>query len=323
VNIIDAGQIPPFDPTSIDSVGWAGETTFDVELAHTFAPGAKIDLLVTSVSETLGVTGFPQIDAALEHEVDQGVGDVVSMSLGAPEPGFPSANALTSLRGGFEDAAAHGVTLVASAGDAGAAGLESITTGALSADREVMWPASDPLVTAIGGTQLLPDSAGNPQMPGVTWNEPVYGGATGGGLSTIFSRPSYQNPVRSVVGNQRGIPDIALSAAVNGGTWVYMSYPGSAGWGVYGGTSEGAPTFSAMVTLADQVAGHRLGNVDQALYQLYTHGGYASWTGLQDVTEGNNSIGGVTGYNAGPGYDLTTGVGTVNAGRLIPALASR
>jgi subtilase family serine protease len=323
VHVINAGAIPPFDPTSPDSVGWAGETTFDVELAHTFAPGATIDLLVTSVSETLGVTGFPQIDAALQSEVNQGVGDVVSMSFGAPEPGFPSASALTSLRGGFQDAAKHGVTLVASAGDTGAAGLEDISTGALSTDRETSWPATDPDVTAVGGIQLQPDSAGNPQMPGTAWNEPAIQGATGGGLSTIFARPGYQNLVRSVVGTQRGIPDIALSAAVNGGVWVYMSYPGSGGWGVYGGTSEGAPTFSAMIALADQVAGHRLGNVDQALYQLYAHGGYAPWTGLLDVTEGNNSIGSVTGYNAGPGYDLTTGVGTVNADRLIPALAGR
>jgi subtilase family serine protease len=157
-------------------------------------------------------------------------------------------------------------------------------------------------------------------MPGVTWNEPVYGAATGGGLSTVFPRPSYQNPIRSTVGSRRGVPDISLSAAVNGGTWVYMSYPGADQWGVYGGTSEGSPTFSAMVALADQAAGHRLGNINPALYQLYTHGGYAPWTGLEDVTEGDNSIGDVTGYTAAPGYDLTTGLGTVNAAHLVTAI---
>lgn len=78
-----------------------------------------------------------------------------------------------------------------------------------------------------------------------------------------------------------------------------------------------------MVALADQAAGRRLGNVDQTLYQLYAHSGYTPRTGLLDVTEGNNSIGDVTGYNAGPGYDLATGLGTVNASRLVMALAGR
>jgi subtilase family serine protease len=321
LNVIDVGQIPPFDPNSIDSEGWAGETTMDVELAHTFAPGATIDLLVTSVSETLGTTGFPQIDAAIQDLVNQGVGDVFSMSFGAPEQSFPSASSLTSLRGGFEDAAAHGVTLVASAGDTGAAGLTSITTGAISADREAYWPATDPLVTSVGGTQLLPDGAGNPQMPGTVWNEPDIQAAGGGGLSTVFSRPSYQNPVSPVVGGQRGVPDISLSAAVDGGVWIYMSFPGGGGWQIAGGTSEGSPTFSAMVALADQVAGHRLGNVDEKLYGLYNRGGYAPWTGLLDVAVGDNSIGDVTGYNAGPGYDLASGLGTVDAASLVPALA--
>jgi hypothetical protein len=76
-----------------------------------------------------------------------------------------------------------------------------------------------------------------------------------------------------------------------------------------------------MVALADQVAGHRLGNVDEKLYGLYNRGGYAPWTGLLDVAVGDNSIGDVTGYNAGPGYDLASGLGTVDAASLVPALA--
>lgn len=327
VHIHAYGTIPPWGATDPNFIGWGAETSLDVEMVHTFAPDAQINLYETGVSETFGATGFPQLMGALRSALDAGSGDVVSMSFGAAEQGFSPADdyaALTSLRGAFQDAAGRHVTLVASAGDSGAAGLLDID-GTLSAGREVAWPASDPLVTAVGGTQLLPDAAGNPQMPGVVWNEPAFGGAGGGGTSVVFSRPGYQNVVSSVVGSQRGIPDVSLSAAVSGGVWVYMSYPGNpaGGWGVFGGTSEGAPTFSAMIALATQAAGHRLGNVNDALYQFYAHGGYAPWTGLQDVTEGNNSIGEVPGYSAGPGYDLASGLGTVNADNLVRALASR
>ena len=115
-----------------------------------------------------------------------------------------------------------------------------------------------------------------------------------------------------------------MSAAVNGGCWVYWSFAGTggAGWYIIGGTSEASPIFSGIVALADQVAGHRLGLINPALYALGTaarHG--VPGTGLVDITSGDNSFAGVTGYPATAGYDLASGWGTIDAAKFVPALA--
>ena len=189
------------------------------------------------------------------------------------------------------------------------------------------WPSSDPLVTSVGGTQLNLDQSGNKLTPDVVWNDGF--GAGGGGVSAIFSRPLYQLGVRNIVGDRRGTPDISMSAAVNGGVWVYMSFAGiespgvsDPGYYIFGGTSEASPIFSGIVALADQVAGHRLGLINPALYLMgaLSRGGFSS-NGIVDVTSGNNSFGGVTGYNALPGYDLASGWGTVDAAKFVPRLA--
>ena len=103
---------------------------------------------------------------------------------------------------------------------------------------------------------------------------PVYTwGSSGGGRSAVFSRPQFQNRVAGVVGGSRGTPDIAMSAAVNGAVDFYDSTdPGVGGWGIVGGTSEASPLFSGVVALADQVAGHKLGDLNPALYSMAKHG---------------------------------------------------
>ena len=153
----------------------------------------------------------------------------------------------------------------------------------------------------------------------MVWNDGY--GAGGGGLSSIFARPAFQNSVRATVGDQRAVPDVSMSAAVNGGAWVYYSAdPSQVGWGIFGGTSESTPMFAGIVALADQVAGHRLGDLNPALYALAAHG-YGPSTGLVDITTGNNSFGAVTGYDAGAGYDLASGIGTVNGAKFVDTLA--
>jgi subtilase family serine protease len=325
------GTIPPFDSDNATQVGWAEETTLDVEYAHSIAPGAKIILAETPVAETEGVTGFPQMMAAEESLINSGRADVISQSFGATEntfPGFSSGNysSLLDLRYAFKDAARHGVTVLAGSGDEGATNDES-DGQTLYPYRVNSWPASDPLVTAVGGTQLNLDQAGNKITPDVVWNDGF--GASGGGTSAVFSRPFYQNGVSGVVGKSRGTPDISMSAAVNGGAWIYMSFAGietpgvsDPGWYVIGGTSEATPIMSGIVALADQQARHRLGLINPALYLL---GGLKKAgvprTGIVSVTSGNNSFGGVTGYNATPGYNLATGWGTIDAAKFVPALA--
>ncbi|MEV6010991.1 S53 family peptidase [Streptomyces sp. NPDC051976] len=322
VSVVKWGDVPPFDPTNPDHTGWAGETTLDVEMAHAVAPDAHIVLVETGVAETEGVTGLPEMMDAEKAMIDHGVGDVITQSFGATEntfPGFDKGDfsSIQKLRYAFKDAARHGVTVLASSGDGGA--TDSMADGATDYPYQVnSWPSADPLVTSIGGTQLHLDDAGNRTAPDSVYND--YG-AGGGGQSHVFARPSYQNGVKSAVGDRRGTPDISMAAAVNGGAWVYSSYdPTAVGWDVYGGTSEASPLFSGIVALADQLAGHRVGDIHQALYALAK--GNSKFTGIVDVADGtNNSYDGVTGYTAVKGYDMATGVGTLDAARFVPALA--
>jgi len=335
-----AGKVPPFDPNNSDMVGWAGETSLDVEYAHTIAPGANIVLVETPVSETEGVTGFPQILKAEEYVINHHIGDVISQSLSATEETFPSKKTVQALRGAYVDAYLHRVTVLAASGDSGAAdvGLDEQTYYTFPV---TSWPDSDPLVTGVGGTQLHLDANGNHTSPDTAWNDTysvatnefIFGDAGpnplagGGGKSIIFSRPYYQNGVKSVVGNSRGVPDISMSGACNGAVDVYESFPGVPGaWFPTCGTSEATPEFAGIVALASQVAGHPLGLINPALYRLSA----AKAPGIVPVTSGNNTVSftqnnqlyTVQGFNARAGYSLADGVGTVNGALFVPELAA-
>ncbi len=323
--IAPAGAIPAFDPTNSDMAGWAEETTLDVEWAHVFAPGANILVVETPVSETEGVTGFPEIVKAENYVIDHNLADVISQSFGATENTFPTKSSLLNLRSAFFNAYSHHVTVLGSSGDAGATDYQ-LNLSDLYTSRVNSWPSSDPLVTSIGGTQLTLDDAGNRLAPDVVWNDGY--GAGGGGVSSVFSRPDFQDSVRKVVGGRRGTPDVSLSAAVDGAVVFYYSFlPGHVGYHLVGGTSESAPEFAGIVAMADQLAQHRLGWINSRLYDLlpgHSHG-------IVDVTMGNNTFGPfvnsdnntytVVGYHAGPGYDLASGIGTIDAARFVPELA--
>lgn len=335
-----AGKVPAWDPTDANGdVGWAGETTLDVEWAHTIAPGANILLVETPVDETEGTAGFPQIVTAENYVINHHLGQVISQSFGATEPTFPSAASILALRSANFNALKNHVTVLAATGDAGATDYSNAAGTLLYTHRAVDWPASDPLVTAVGGTQLSLLSTGQRTQADRVWNDSTndalnnaFSGdpdpsalATGGGLSTVFARPSYQDSVAGVVGQQRGTPDIAMSGACSGLVNTYQSFAGEpAGWYVDCGTSEATPMFAGIVALADQVAGHSLGLINPALYAMSA----AHAPGLVDVTAGNNSVSflqpnlvTVKGYAAGPGYDLASGVGTVDAAQFVPELA--
>lgn len=324
VDVVKWGNVPAFDPKNPDMTGWAGETTLDVEMAHAVAPDAKIVLVETAVAETEGTTGLPEMMDAEKAMIDRGVGDVISQSFGATEntfPGFDKGDfsSIKNLRYAFKDAAKKHVTVLASSGDGGATDNTADGKGYYK-ERVNSWPSSDPLVTSIGGTQLHLDDKGNRVKPDSVYNDH---GAGGGGQSHVFGRPSFQNGVKGVVGDRRGTPDISMSAAVDGGAWIYSSYdPTATGWDITGGTSEACPLFSGIVALADQAAGHRVGNINEALYTLYKQSAHGKNTGIVDVNDGtNNSYQGVDGYTAVNGYDMATGVGTVDAARFVPALA--
>ena len=151
-------------------LGWAGETTLDVEYAHTIAPGANILLVETPVAETEGVTGFPQIIKAEEYVIKHHLGDVISQSFSATEQTFASEASVAALRGAYIDADRHRITVLAASGDSGAAdvGLDGSTYYLFPV---TSWPDSDPLVTGVGGTRLHLDANGNHTSPDTAWND--------------------------------------------------------------------------------------------------------------------------------------------------------
>jgi subtilase family serine protease len=335
-----AGKIPRYNPANSAMVTWAGETTLDVEYAHALAPGANIVLAETPVSETEGVHGFPQIVQSEEWLINHHIGDVISQSFSATEQTFPGYAKLAPLRAAYIDADRHNVTVLAASGDSGAAdvgsnGLTYYTHPVTS------WPDSDPLVTGVGGTRLEQVGRG---YVSVAWNDTAiravneyFAGdagpnpfAGGGGKSIFFTRPSYQDGVKSVVGNRRGVPDISMNASCSAPVDVYSTYGGQPpGWSLVCGTSEATPEFAAIVALAVQEAGHPLGLINPMLYALSA----AHARGIVDVTSGNNSVlfyqgkplrrYKVTGFPARKGYDLATGVGTISAPQFVPELAGK
>jgi subtilase family serine protease len=333
-----AGQVAPYRATG-NREGWAGETDLDVEYAHAIAPGASILLVETPTSENEGSTGFPAIVTAETYVLDHHLGGVISQSFSATEQSFARPERLLRLRGAYQLAARKGVTVLAASGDSGAAdaqynGYDYFLFPVTS------WPGSDPLVTGVGGAQLHLNSAGQDTAVPTVWNDsdnkPTLGYitgsaedsplATGGGLSVIFARPWYQDGVSSVVGSQRGVPDISMSGACNGGADMYQSFPGQlAGWYPTCGTSEATPQFAGIVALTEQAAGRSLGLINPYLYSMSKFHA----PGLVDIVSGNNTVsfrqGGkwhtIAGFDAGPGYDLASGVGTVNASLFVPELA--
>jgi subtilase family serine protease len=318
-----AGRVPAFNSHNSNRVGWAEESTLDVEWAHVMAPGASIVLVETPTSENEGTTGFPQIVAAERYVLQHRLGQVITQSFAATEQTFPSVSSILSFRSAYQLAARDHVTVLAATGDTGATSDE-YNMKDLYTTRAVSWPSTDPLVTAIGGTQLSLRANGARLAPDTGWAD------SGGGTSIAFPRPVYQNGVRSVTGNARGVPDVAMDASCKSPVVVYGSfYAAGARWASVCGTSLAAPLFAGVVALADQYAGHGkphgLGMINPAIYTIAAR----HEPGVVDVVSGGNSQtfmqGGkeytVPGYAAGPGYNLVTGVGTIDAASFVPELA--
>lgn len=318
------GKVPSFGHRGAYATAWAFETSLDVEWAHAMAPDAGIVLVETPTSENEGTSGFPQIVAAEKYVLKHNLGQVISQSFAATEQTFSSKTALLRLRGAYTLALRDHVTVVAGTGDNGATG-STYNMRSFYSTRAVSWPATDPLVTAVGGTQLDLRANGSRSKPDVAWND------SGGGRSIVFRRPSYQQGVRQLTGDHRGVPDISMDASCNSTAAVYESFPGTFGdnWSTACGTSLATPLFAGIVALADQVAGHGkprgLGLINPAIYRMQD----SHDKGIVDIRKGKNSFSfvrhgvqhTVPGFTARKGYDLVSGVGTVNAAYFVPELA--
>ncbi|HET9050925.1 MAG TPA: S53 family peptidase [Candidatus Dormibacteraeota bacterium] len=332
---------------------WALEVSLDVETSHAIAPMANILLVTTPTAETLGVQGFPDMMKAEKYVVDNHLANVISQSFGASEGAFGSPQSLLNLRDAYVDAAQNGVTVLASSGDNGTATISKspVKNQPTIPIPEAEWPASDPLVTAVGGTYLCTD-------PTATTNEPrtITGGPppkcmafptqsevgwtfSGGGFSRIFGAPAYQAslPAGSTpIGSMRGLPDVAFQASAGAGALVYVSLPPdgqssnvvcngapcTTGWYDIGGTSLSCPQWAGIVAIADQLNGRGLGLINPALYKLGSNPTtYAN--DFFDVTTGKNQTDpSIPGYPATTGWDPVTGLGTPNAANLVPDLVA-
>ena len=285
-----------------------GEVMLDIEVAGAIAPQARIVVYFA-----------PNTDAGFLNAVATAVHDrvnrpsVLSISWGGPESSW-TAQALHAMDGAFQDAAALGVTVCCAAGDDGSSDQRAPATddGRLHAD----FPASSPFALACGGTRLQNGSNGTWQES--VWNQGRAGGATGGGISEVFARPSWQDgagvPPSANPGSHvgRGVPDVAANA--DPGTGYQIQVDGQQI--VIGGTSAVAPLYAALVALCNEQLGRRLGYLNPQLYALPAGSGV-----FRDIAGGNNDISGGPGpYSADAGWDACTGLGSVHGQRLLAAL---
>src|SRR5215831_2444695 len=275
---------------------------------------------------------------AVQYAIDQNLAPVISTSYGSCEPELSAGEAAT-MRGWAQQANAQGITWFSASGDTGAADCAYIGQGNLAVDI----PASIPEVTGVGGTEFQEGStsywtaanstaygSATSYIPEVAWNDSAEDGepsATGGGASRFFAKPSWQN-VAGVPGDTaRHVPDVAMSASADHDGYLVYSQGGDY---VFGGTSVPTPIYAGLAALLNQKAVSQgqstagLGNINPALYAL----SQTSPSAFHDITAGDNivtlncvrsrnCVAETVGFTSGIGYDQATGLGSVDAYRLL------
>jgi subtilase family serine protease len=299
------------------------EEVQDLEIVHAIAPAAalRVVLVPSDVADSpVPATVTAGMLTGLRQAVSGTDVAVIGWSLG--EHFFTRAQAaqMHSLLLGAE--ASH-VTVIAASGDNGAFSQASLSG---TAPTEVSLPASDPLVLSVGGTTLTANPLTGTYTSETVWNghtdTPQSIGASGGGFSHLYARPSYQDGVAGTTAT-RGVPDVAADGDPNTGASV-ISVTGGPGTAPAAGTAAAAALWAGLMALADQDAHHDLGFVNPAIYRIASGSSYHQ--AFHDVTTGNNVQtqaypGGTAGYKAGPGWSPATGWGSPNAQVLIPLLA--
>jgi pseudomonalisin len=321
------------DPGNLGG-GEEGEADLDVQWSGAVARGATIKFVISkSTTTTDGV------DLSAQYIVNNNLASVMSTSFGACESSMGSAE-LAFYNSLWAQAAAQGITSMVSSGDSGAAGCSS-PSSSRGSGKAVSGLCSTPNNVCVGGTQYADTS--NPSaywaatndattkasalsyIPEIAWNESgsVSGGsglwATGGGVSSTYSKPTWQSAPGVPSDGKRDVPDVSLAAGSHDGVLVFQGHTASnMGLYVVGGTSVASPCFAGVMALVDQKTGQRQGNANTILYQL----GTSQYSGsgpvvFHDITSGNNSVPGVTGYSCGTGYDRATGLGSVDGAMLV------
>jgi hypothetical protein len=279
------------------------ESELDVQWAHVTAPGAAIKFY-------LGSDLTSDISGAIN---DNSCG---AISISYAFCGVSSSFMLNTMDPLFMRAAAQGQSVLVAAGDWGSAGLKLNAAGNMCVANNTLSineMAADPNVTAVGGTQFTPSYIGGidqSYFPENVWNDGS--GATGGGASQVFPKPTFQTGPGVPNDNVRDIPDIAAIASPRspGVFWATDSNGTAQISCCIGGTSLSAPVWAGFATVMAQIAGNRLGNLNQIIYPL-ANSSYAT-AGFHDVTNGSNGYNSVTGYSARPSYDQSTGWGSID-----------
>ncbi|WP_263357422.1 protease pro-enzyme activation domain-containing protein [Acidicapsa ligni] len=376
-NFQNAAGLAVKDPTTILVPGTGSaafetgdetESDLDLEWSGAIAKGATIYFVYTGTSDNNGAFD------ALTWVVDNKLGNIVSTSYGTCETNLGS----FTLEPLLQQAASQGQTVVAASGDDGATDCFPSTNLTVTQQQTnaVDYPASSQYVTGLGGTEVSQanaayltagsaywDAAGSNDVitsalqyiPEVAWNEDTAGcgqadclGASGGGASAIFPKPSWQTgPTGIPSDNKRDVPDIALAASTGLPGYLFCSSDPSF-WGqnqvascnsgfrdsstgdltIAGGTSFAAPIFSGMLALINQQQNYTTGQglINPTLYSLASDSSiYAS--AFHDIVGGNNDCPSgtglcnstVTGFAAVTGYDQVTGLGSIDLFNLASA----
>jgi subtilase family serine protease len=322
------------------------EADLDLEWSGAVARNANI-VFVTCDAKHGGVF------TSAQYAIDNNLAPVISMSYGGCEP-LNGQSVATQTRAIIQQANSNGITFISSSGDEGAAGCDAGHSPPATGGLEVNLPASVPETTALGGSEFNEGTGtywgGNSSsfgsalsyIPEEGWNDTALGNgfsSTGGGKSIYFSKPAWQSGSDSV----RDVPDVTIAASPNHDGYLLCS-SGSCANGIandtfiVGGTSASAPVFAGIVTLLNQfllknglLTKPGVSNINPTLYQLVKSNASA----FHDITTGNNIVpctpgtpagypasqqcpaAGQFGYNAGTGYDLVTGLGSVDAYNLV------
>ncbi|MGA7380600.1 MAG: S53 family peptidase, partial [Terriglobales bacterium] len=305
------------------SSGEESEADLDVEWSGAVARKATIKFVVSASTNTSDGAYL-----SAQYIVNHNLAPVMSMSFGLCEAAL-GASGNSFVNSLWQQAAAQGISVFVSSGDSGAAGCDSSSVTRATQGRAVNGLCSSPYSVCVGGTQFSDSNyslywgASNSTtlgsalsyIPEAVWNASGAGGlwAGGGGVSALYAKPAWQSGVGVPADGKRDVPDVSLSAAVHDGYLIYMNGDDL----VSGGTSAASPSFAGLMALVVEKMGARQGNANTIFYSLANDQRFGGAAVFHDVKVGNNSVPGVTGFNAVAGYDQATGLGSVDANVLV------